>query len=582
MMNRKAFGFWTVMLVLVLLGGVLLTACGGDDDEKDSGDDQSAQTGAINEQQSALSATAPALMEMDAEDAESGAEDMLYAAPPPEQAVALGGDDGNGATGQAVGGEPGDQPALGATPVPQGTPDTMFFEDYGVNPFLDTEDDHLSTFAMDVDSASYTLARAYLRDRGLLPPPEAIRPEEMINYFDVGYEGPEGGDAGDNAFAIHLMAAPAPFGYDDHYLFRVGLQGRYIAPEDRDPALLIFVIDVSGSMQREDRLELLKDALELLVDQLREDDRVGIVVYSDQSRAILEPTSAANADRIMDGINRLQPEGSTNVADGMLLGYAMAQEYKRDGELTRVIVLSDGVGNVGPTGPDEILAMVRDGTEDGITLSTIGFGMGNYNDETMERLANDGNGNYFYVDNIREARRVFVHNMTGTLQVIGYDAKVQVDFNPDVTDRYRLIGYENRAIADEDFRDDTVDAGEVGAGHSITALYELALEGEDVSGVVATVYIRYQDAETREVVELSQEITVADLLASLDDAPADFRLHAAVAEFAELLRESYWAEDGDYMGVYELAEPLVDEMDGNVEVEEFVDLVRMAGRYVDQ
>ncbi len=581
-MNRKAFGFWTVMLVLVLLGGVLLTACGGDDDEKDSGDDQSAQTGAINEQQSALSATAPALMEMDAEDAESGAEDMLYAAPPPEQAVALGGDDGNGATGQAVGGEPGDQPALGATPVPQGTPDTMFFEDYGVNPFLDTEDDHLSTFAMDVDSASYTLARAYLRDRGLLPPPEAIRPEEMINYFDVGYEGPEGGDAGDNAFAIHLMAAPAPFGYDDHYLFRVGLQGRYIAPEDRDPALLIFVIDVSGSMQREDRLELLKDALELLVDQLREDDRVGIVVYSDQSRAILEPTSAANADRIMDGINRLQPEGSTNVADGMLLGYAMAQEYKRDGELTRVIVLSDGVGNVGPTGPDEILAMVRDGTEDGITLSTIGFGMGNYNDETMERLANDGNGNYFYVDNIREARRVFVHNMTGTLQVIGYDAKVQVDFNPDVTDRYRLIGYENRAIADEDFRDDTVDAGEVGAGHSITALYELALEGEDVSGVVATVYIRYQDAETREVVELSQEITVADLLASLDDAPADFRLHAAVAEFAELLRESYWAEDGDYMGVYELAEPLVDEMDGNVEVEEFVDLVRMAGRYVDQ
>ncbi len=167
--------------------------------------------------------------------------------------------------------------------------------------------------------------------------------------------------------------------------------------------------------------------------------------------------------------------------------------------------------------------------------------MGNYNDVLMEQLANDGNGNYFYVDNLREARRVFVHNLTGTLQVIGYDAKVQVDFNPAVTDRYRLIGYENRAIADEAFRDDTVDAGEVGAGHSITALYEFALEDADADGVIATVYIRYQDAETREVVELSQEITTADVLPSVDEAPADFRLHAAAAEFAELLRDSYWA-----------------------------------------
>jgi Ca-activated chloride channel family protein len=175
-----------------------------------------------------------------------------------------------------------------------------------------------------------------------------------------------------------------------------------------------------------------------------------------------------------------------------------------------------------------------------------------------------------------------VHNLTGTLQVIGYDAKVQVDFNPAVTDRYRLIGYENRAIADEAFRDDTVDAGEVGAGHSITALYEYALENADVNGVIATAYVRYQDADTREVVELSKEITTADVLSSLDEAPADFRLHAAAVEFAELLRDSYWAQDGSYMAVLELAAPLVGEMPGNAEVAELVELIRLAGRYVDR
>ncbi|MBN1202570.1 MAG: von Willebrand factor type A domain-containing protein, partial [Anaerolineae bacterium] len=425
--------------------------------------------------------------------------------------------------------------------------------------------------------ASYTLTRSYLMDTGTLPPPESIRPEEMINYFDVDYAGPED----QAAFAIHLDAAPAPFGFEGHTLLRVGLQGRYIAPEDRESALLIFVIDVSGSMDRGDRLELVKQALDLLVGELREDDRVGIVVYSENSRVVLEPTSASNADKILDAVHALHPEGSTNVADGLRLGYDMAQQYRGDEGITRLIVLSDGVANVGMTGPEGILSQVKDGVEDGITLSTIGFGMGNYNDVLMEQLANDGNGNYYYVDTLREARRVFVYNLTGTLQVIGYDAKIQVDFNPDVTDRYRLIGYENRAIADVDFRNDAVDAGEIGAGHSITALYEIALE-DDAEGVIATVYIRYRDADTDEVIEINKDITVADVRASIEDAPADFRLHAAAAEFAELLRESYWAQDGDYMAVLELALPLLDEMAGNEEVAEFVELVRLAGRYVDR
>jgi Ca-activated chloride channel family protein len=577
-MHRKTTLPSTLIVIALLLSG-LLAACGGDSDLDDTAPPTSTTTPTGTATAPAVMATAEMMLDMDAAEGEEAA---AVGAPPPAPVEALAPQAepmGNAADGQVS--QPATPaPDTGPTPEPQ-DPDAMFFEDYGVNPFLDTEDDHLSTFAMDVDTASYTLTRSYLMDQQVFPPPDAIRPEEFINYFDAGYESP----GGDDAFAIYLDGAPAPFGYEGHLLFRVGLQGRYIAPEDRDPALLIFVIDVSGSMDRGDRLELVKDALELLVGELREDDRVGIVVYSDQSRSVLDPTSASNADTIMNAINALHPEGSTNVADGLRIGYAMAQEFTREGEITRVIVCSDGVGNVGPTGSDEILELVRDGVEDGITLSTIGFGMGNYNDVLMEQLANDGNGNYFYVDTLREARRVFVHNLTGTLQVIGYDAKVQVDFNPYVTDRYRLIGYENRAIADQDFRDDTVDAGEVGAGHSITALYELALEEDDflTNDVIATVYVRYQDADTREVVEINQEITIGDLHSTLDDAPATLRLHAAAAEFAELLRESYWAQDGSYMAVLDLAKPLAEgELADDADVAEFLELVRLAGRYTDR
>lgn len=470
------------------------------------------------------------------------------------------------------------------TTVPGGgippTPSAMQFDNPGTNPFLDTQDDNLSTFAMDVDTGSYTIARSYLTGQNQLPPEDAIRPEEFINYFDAGYDSP----GGNHAFAIYLVATPAPFGYTGHYLMRVGIQGKYIAPEDRAPVFLIFVIDVSGSMDMENRLGLVKESLELLTGELREDDRVGVVVYSDRSRAVLDPTPASETDTIMQAINALQPEGSTNVEDGLRLGYAMAQEHKRDGENTRVIVLSDGVANVGNTGPDAILQTIRAGVEDGITLSMIGFGMGNYNDVLMERLANDGNGNYYYVDTLREARRVFVHNLTSTLRVIGYDAKVQVEFNPDVTDRYRLIGYENRAIADEDFRNDTVDAGEVGAGHSITALYELALQDNLECGgcVVATVRIRYEDADTREVVEIEQSITTDDLLASIDDAPASFRLQAGAAEFAELLRRSFWSEGGTYGAVLDLIEPIQAELPEDEDVTELIALVERAIEYADR
>jgi Ca-activated chloride channel family protein len=455
----------------------------------------------------------------------------------------------------------------------------MFFENSGTNPFLDTEDDNLSTFAMDVDTASYTVARNYLMNFQQLPPAESIRPEEFINFFDAHYDSPDD----EHAFAIHMEAAPAPFGYEGHYLLRVGVQGRYIAPEDRTAAFLIFVIDVSGSMDMENRLGLVKESLALLVDELREDDRVAIVVYSDNSRVVLNPTPASESHDILDAINALHPEGSTNVDAGLRLGYDLAQSHMREGEITRVVVLSDGVANVDTTSPDGILRNISEGVDSGVTLSTIGFGMGNYNDVLMEQLANDGNGSYYYIDNLRQARRVFVHNLTGTLQVIGYDAKIQVEFNPEVADRYRLIGYENRAIADEDFRNDTVDAGEVGAGHSITALYEVALEDDDLSpaDLIATAYIRYEDADTREVVELQQGIAYGQVMDSIDEAAPTFRLQVAVAEFAELLRGSFWAEEGNYVDLLTFAAPLESEMIGDEDVAEFMQMLRLAGRFVD-
>jgi Ca-activated chloride channel homolog len=444
------------------------------------------------------------------------------------------------------------QPVLGGEeseidePATEGT-----FENYGVNPFETANEDNLSTFAMDVDTASYTLARGYLIGYNQLPPADAVRIEEFINYLPTRYAPPTDG----SAFAIHLDAAPSPFVADGNLLLRVGIQGRVIAPQDRDPATLIFVIDVSGSMDSPERLGMVKETLNLLVPQLREDDQVGIVIYANEARLVLAPTPASEQQTILNAIDSLISEGSTYAEAGLMLGYNVARQHLRQDGTTRVILLSDGVANVGETGPDQILQTIQQGVEDGVTLSTIGFGMGSFNDVLMEQLANDGNGNYFYVDNLREARRVFVNNLTSTLQVIGYDAKIQVEFNADVVSEYRLLGYENRAIADADFRNDTVDAGEVGAGHSITALYEVVLK-DGAQGDIAKAQIRYEDAESRAVIEQNATVVTDDVVASFSDMSVDFRLHAAVAELAELLRGSEYAADGSYAAVLAVVQPM--------------------------
>ncbi len=424
--------------------------------------------------------------------------------------------------------------------------DLTFFQHYGVNPFIDTEDDHLSTFAIDVDTASYTIARRFLDD-GHLPEQNSIRVEEFVNYFDQGYAAPT-----EDAFAIHIDGSPSPFGNGNHWLMRVGLQGKELLDEQRQDATLVFTIDVSGSMDREGRLELVKQSLRLLVDELRSDDKVAIVTYGDRGSVLLETTEARERGKILQAIDSLRPGGSTYVEDGLKIAYRLAVEEVASNRITRVMVLSDGVGNVGNTGHESMLRQVQHYVDQGVTLTTVGFGMGNYNDILMEQLANDGDGAYYYVDTLSEARRIFVDDLTGTLQVIAKDAKVQVEFNPEVVSRYRLLGYENRDVADDDFRDDTVDAGEIGAGHSVTALYELKLR-EDAEGVIGTVHMRYEDVGLNEVVEISQEFHHIDLAIDFEETTPTFQLSAVVAEFAEVLRGSYWAREGSLQAVAERA-----------------------------
>ncbi len=419
--------------------------------------------------------------------------------------------------------------------------DDMFFEEYGTHPFLSPEDDAYSTFAVDVDTGSYTIVRNYLRD-GLLPPKEAVRIEEMINYFDLAYEAPE-----DEAFAIHVDGGDSPF--SDHYkLLRIGLKGREIPAEQRKQANLTFVIDVSGSMDRGDRLDLVKRSLRLLVESLNEDDKIGIVTYGSEAKEVLHLTRVKNKDRILEAIDALAPSGSTNAEAGLEIAYQMANDQLDEGEINRLILCSDGVANVGETDPDNLLKSIREHAEEGITLTTLGFGMGNYNDVLMEQLADNGNGSYAYIDSFSEARRLFTEELVGTLETIATDAKIQVEFNPERVDRYRLLGYENRDVADEDFRNDEVDAGEVGAGHTVTALYEVRLKDGQEEHPFGTVRLRYEDARTEAVQELSAPLQVGTSL------QRETALLAAAAEYAEILRGSYWAQDGDLEAVLEVAE----------------------------
>jgi len=496
-----------------------------------------------------------------------------YAAPPAEAPAEEYTSEGE-YSGQSA---PSSAPSSTTSNQPQNKrgdePSDMFFEDYGTNPIIDTEDDHLSTFALDVDTGSYTVMRNYLND-GNLPPADSVRVEEYINYFEQGYAQP----SAHQAFAISLDGAPSPFTQTERYeMMRVGIQGYEVDEWERKAVSLTFVIDVSGSMDMDNRLGLVKRSLEMLVEQLGRDDSVSIVVYGSDARVVLDPTPASAKGEILSAIYSLRPEGSTNAEAGIKLGYKMAMRaYDADG-VNRVILCSDGVANVGKTEADAILREVRGYVDEGITLATFGFGMDNYNDTLMEQFADNGNGFYAYVDDVNEAERLFVEDLTGTLQTIALDAKVQVDFNPDVVSRYRLVGYENRDVADEDFRNNDVDAGEIGAGHSVTALYEIKLYRE-AYGRVATVHLRWEDPDTHQIVEIEKEIYASDFAQDFRDADPYFQRAVVVAEYAEILGESFWAEESDLDDVYDEARRLDDFFYREEAMDEFVDLVKMARR----
>ncbi len=460
--------------------------------------------------------------------------------------------------------------------------DAMSFRHSGVNPFVVTEADALSTFALDVDNASYTMARAFL-ERGELPPAAAVRVEECVNFFAQDYRAPDEGD-----FRISADGAPSPFG-EGYHLLRIGLRARGVRAGARRPAVLTFVIDVSGSMRREGRLELVKSALRVLLDELDADDTVGIVTYTTHAEVALRPTPAGRRDMIERVISGLEPQNSTNVNEGLEYGYRMARQSFRPGAVNRIILCSDGVANESITVAEGILDDVRREADAGIHLTAIGVGMGNYNDVLLEKLADRGDGNYYYVDDLGEARRIFRRDLVGTLQTVARDAKVQVEFDPDVVLRWRLLGYENRVVADRDFRNDAVDAGEVGAGHQVTALYEVKLArtpeenaGRRAAGAaLGVVRLRYREPESEGrqaglARELTRSITPRDLSRSFHAANPRLRLAAAVAEYAEILRGSYWAADGDMGRVARLAADLADELPRDAAVAEFARLARTA------
>lgn len=450
------------------------------------------------------------------------------------------------------------------------------FDRPGVNPPVLTEEDARSTFALDVDTGSYTVARRFVDD-GNLPDPDSVRVEEYVNYFDQGYPFPR-----DDVFSVSVDGAPTLFVSDNRSrVIRIGIQAMDVSDRDRKDAALTFVVDTSGSMDLENRLGGVRWALTRLVEELRPTDTVALVEYGSEARVILGPTRVQDRGRIFDGIDALRPNGSTNAAAGMDLGYRLARDGYVEGGINRVILASDGVANVGVTDAEGILDRVREDAEDGIQLVTVGFGMGNYNDTLMEQLADNGDGFYAYVDTLEEAERLFVRDLTGTLQTVAMDTRVQVEFDPNAVSEWRLIGYENRDMDDGDFRDDTVDAGEIGAGHTATALYEVRLTADAAfarsNAKLGTISLRWQDPDSSDTKEISRTFMAEDLSDRFRDTDPRFQLAVMVAEYAEILRGDGRAF---FSGVTldELSEDLwrLDDLVEDPDVSEFVDLVERA------
>lgn len=450
------------------------------------------------------------------------------------------------------------------------TPVDSRFVDYGIRTFIDTNADPFSTFSLDVDTGSYTIARRYLEE-GQRPPRESVRVEEYVNFFDYDYVAPETG------LSFGVDGGPSPFS-DQTHIVRVGVQAAELEADERPPVALTFVVDTSGSMDSADRLGLVKQSLSLLVSQLQPTDTVAIVTYSGSSGVVLEPTPILDREIILSAIDGMRAGGSTNLESGLTVGYDLAERAFREDGVNRVIVASDGLANAGITSSEQLADSLRDSADRGIGLVTVGYGLDGFSDPMMEQLADQGDGFYAYVDTIDEAERLFAEDLTSTLITAAIDAKIQVEFNDDVVTQYRLIGYENRAVADDDFRNDEVDAGELGAGHQATAVYEVLLaDGVDLSAdaVIGRVNLRWEDPDTRDVIEVSRNVGVGQIEASWADTSIDFRQAVVVTAFAETLRDNPFA-DGVQMGALSNeAQSLANDSD-DYRFEEFAELVQIA------
>jgi Ca-activated chloride channel family protein len=458
------------------------------------------------------------------------------------------------------------------------------------NPVKRVAEAPVSTFSVDVDTGAYANMRRFLND-GRLPPHDAVRIEELINYFSYDYPGPANSQ---RPFEVTTEVAATPWN-PDTYLLHIGIKGYEVPRTKRPPANLVFLVDVSGSMQPRDKLPLLVKALRLLTGELTAEDRVSIAVYAGAAGAVLEPTPGDEKRKITAALNKLSAGGSTAGAAGIRLAYDMAQDAFIDGGINRVILATDGDFNVGVADVEALKDLVERNRATGITLTTLGFGTGNYNEALMEQIADVGNGNYAYIDSLKEARKVLVTELSSTLHTIAKDVKVQIEFNPAVVAEYRLIGYENRVLRREDFRNDKVDAGDIGAGHTVTALYEIALaggKGERIDplrygeaapveapapgGEFAFLKLRYKLPEE----DASRLIEVPLASAMLDgatDRPSEaFRFVAAVAAFGQLLRGGTYTGEFAYVDVEALARDARG-ADAHGYRAEFLGLVQLAG-----
>jgi len=425
--------------------------------------------------------------------------------------------------------------------------------------------DPVSTFSIDVDTGSYANVRRMLNE-GRLPPQDAVRIEELINYFSYDYQLPK---SRRQPFRVTAEAAPAP--WDAHkQLLQIGIKGFELDRSRMPASNLVFLVDVSGSMHSKDKLPLLKSALKMLCRQLSARDRISLVVYAGASGVVLEPTPGNQLARISAALDMLQAGGSTNGGDGIRLAYAMAEQAFIKGGINRVILATDGDFNVGTVNFEALVDLVEQKRQTGIQLTTLGFGTGNYNDKLMEQLADKGNGNYAYIDTINEARKVLVDEVGSTLMTIAKDVKIQIEFNPEVVAEYRLIGYENRMLNREDFNNDRVDAGEIGAGHTVTALYELTLKGEQglidplrygsevkrgraKGSELAFLRLRYKQPDGDKSRLIEYPLPAGMIKKSIRQASDNFRFAASVAAFGDLLRGGRYAGNLGYEDVLKLA-----------------------------